>query len=77
MHEDAVCQHHRDSTYTVPYASAYPICELRSIRLGISILCSYGDNYGKKLPDIRVAPGVFVHRVGGIRVLAGGESPQG
>ena len=32
----------------------------------------------KKLPDIRVAPGVFVCRVcGGIRVLAGGESPQG
>ena len=26
MHEDAVCQHHRDSTYTVPYVSACPIC---------------------------------------------------
>ena len=160
MHEDAVCQHHRDSTYTVPYVSACPICagarplirrgvespdgdlalpcprrasaspgvaseapqtlrvstprrtlmrpkaahefprmksqspllysfpsrcglhrslrELRSIRLGISILCPYGDNYSKKLPDIRVAPGVFVCRAcGGIRVLAGGESPQG
>ena len=26
MHGSAACQHHRDSTYTVPYVSACPIC---------------------------------------------------
>ena len=138
MHGSAACRHRRDSTYTVPYVSACPICAgarplirrgdespdgdlalpcprrasaspgvasaapptlrvstprrtrmrpkaahefprmksqspllyIHSIRLGISILCPYGDNYSKKLPDIR-APRRRHSCLGGRRKPAG------
>ena len=54
MHEDAICQHRRDYTYTVPYVLANPISATRDHETGMAMsrLMATGRCRGRAAPRL-------------------------
>ena len=50
MHEDAICQHRRDYTYTVPYVLANPICATRDHEYACLAGYTNGEREKKTIP---------------------------
>ena len=75
MHEDAICQHRRGYTYTVPYVLANPICATRDHETGMAMsrLMATGRCRGRDAPRLCRASRPRHRQPCGFHRLAGHE----